>query len=159
MFPTIQPTESCLVTPQIDQNGIGKFTYFVQDDQAEFNTALTPATVTIEFLAVNDAPFTDPNQHAARGYSVSEDPLELTRLVTLQIPVSEIEADDLPGPPTATDELATQTVEFVDVIGVSENGGTVTYDPATGLIDYVPAQHFFGTDLIYYTIADTTPDW
>jgi hypothetical protein len=82
----------------------------------------------------------------------------LTPPVTLQIDVSEIEADDLPGPPTAIDELAAQTVEFVSVMAPSANGGTVTYDPATGLIDYVPAEDFFGTDFIYYTIADTNLD-
>ena len=147
-----------MVTPQIDENGIGKFIYYVQDDQVDFNTSLAPATVTIEFLAVNDAPLTDPNLHAARGYNVDEDPQELDPPVTLMIDVAEIEADDLPAPTAAVDELATQTVEFVDVNAVSEFGGTVTYDAATGKISYVPAADFFGTDYIYYTMGDTMLD-
>ncbi len=144
-----------LVTPQVDENGIGKFTYFVQDDQVDFNTALTPATVMIEFLPVNDAPFTDPNLHAARNYNIDEDPSELIPPQILQIDVTELEADDLPGPPTAIDELATQLVAFDENTAVSSLHGTATYNMTNRTIEFVPDKDFFGTAFIYYTIVDT----
>lgn len=126
--------QNVIYTPAQNFNGTFLFTYVATDD------GIPPlsgrATVTVTVAAVNDPPVANPDQ-----VSTDED-------VALDIPVADLLANDLPGPPDEGNQQLTMT----GVSPTSSQGGTVSLVGDT--VTYVPAQDFFGTDTFTYTISD-----
>jgi hypothetical protein len=105
-------------------------------------------SVTIAVTFVNNPPVANPDT-----FTIAEDS-------ALTVTADTLTANDLPGPPapdgTADDE-SDQTVRVVSVDAVSQRGGSITFDPASGAIVYTPLANFNGTDTFTYTIDDGDP--
>ncbi|QDS90768.1 Dockerin type I repeat protein [Rosistilla ulvae] len=156
------------IHPQQHSVGIAQFIYHVTDDgmtdgESRPKTSAIPATVTLEFLKVNDAPVPDEAAHAGLNLTVSED-------LPSDISIDSILNDDDPAPNRISDrdifELTYQEVVLSpDAEGLfpggiqlaTENGGTAVLSTnAAGdpVIRYTPPANFFGTDAIFYRIGD-----
>ncbi|QDV71228.1 Dockerin type I repeat protein [Rosistilla carotiformis] len=156
------------IIPQQHSVGIAQFIYHVTDDgttdgSADPKQSAIPATVTLEFLKVNDAPVPDEAAHAGLNLTVSED-------LPYDISIDSILNDDDPAPNRISDrdifELTYQEVVLSpDAEGLfpggiqlaTENGGTavlVTDTAGDLVIRYTPPSNFFGTDAIFYRIGD-----
>lgn len=157
------------IVPQQHSVGTAQFIYHATDNGMTNGVAdplqsTVPATVTLEFLKVNDAPVPDEASHAGLGLAATED-------LAFEISVGAILDDDDPAPNRASDrdilELTFQEVALVpDSAGLfpggvqlaTENGGTAVLSTNTlgaPVILYTPPANFFGTDAIFYRIGDT----
>lgn len=138
-------------TPAPSFSGIDTFTYTITDNGTTLGVPAplsAVGTITINVIEVNDPPV----------------PGSLTRTMqenrpsaaqTLQVPVLDLLSIAVAGP---VDEQAWQSVRFVGVNPVSQNGGSVTYDPQAQVIRFTPQVHFSGTDFFFYEIEDFSTD-
>ncbi|WP_417734576.1 tandem-95 repeat protein [Rosistilla oblonga] len=156
------------IVPQQHSVGIAQFVYHVTDDgmtngvSDPLQSAIA-ATVTMEFLKVNDAPVPDETSHAGLNLTAIED-------TAFEISVDSILSDDDAAPNRVSNrdifELTYQEVALAeDVDGLfpdgiqleTENGGTAVLSTNTAgdpIILYTPPADFFGTDAIFYRIGD-----
>jgi large repetitive protein len=132
---------SFVYTPLDHYNGTDSFTYKAHDGALDSNTA----TVTITVAAVNDPPILVDNE----GTTNEDEPMTFL--------ASQLLGNALPGPaaPAGTaDNEQSQTLTVIGVDPVSAHGGTVAYNPSTGLITYTPKLDFFGEDTLTYRVTD-----
>ncbi|MFQ5648303.1 MAG: tandem-95 repeat protein [bacterium] len=117
-------------TPHQNLFGQDSFTYtFLDDDNATSNSA----TVFVTISPVNDAPTAvDDNATTDEDNAVAIDVL---------------------GNDSDNDGSIDETTVVVDS---GPANGTTSVDPVTGLITYMPAADFFGTDTFTYTVDDNT---
>jgi len=101
----------------------------------------TPQTFTVDIIPVNDAPVVNGN--AFQTYEDS--PITPTE--------ASLTARDLPGPATAEDELANQTLSIVDFQSTTSGGGSVTR-LLPNSFNYRPAPNFVGQDTFTYDVTD-----
>lgn len=131
--------DNVVFTPATDANGVFEFTYTATDSDVN-NPLSATATVTVTIAAVNDDPIA-----VADTESTSEDN-------ALTIADSALIGNDLPGPPTATDETD-QTLSLTSVSSTSTAGGTVSL--SGGNVTYTPAADFNGSDTFTYVVTDS----
>jgi hypothetical protein len=121
-------------TPEADFNGPFIFTYTAIDNG--FPAKSGTATVTITMAAVNDPPV------------VGNDTVRAFKNNELRIPISQLLANDSPGPENESDQILT-------LISVqSPVNGTVQLDSATGHVVFTPATDFVGVASFQYTVQD-----
>jgi CSLREA domain-containing protein len=140
--PAINPAGSLTYTPATDANGFATVTVRAQDTGGTSNGGSNQSaaqTFTITVNAVNDNPVTG----ADTDFGTSEDSGEILILTNLT-------ANDKPGPVTATDE-ASQTLTITGVTAGS--GGTVRIN--SGNIYFTPADDFHGNATFTYTVQDS----
>ncbi len=135
-------------TPAANFNGNFVFTYTVRDNGTtnganDFKSST--ATVTLAVAAVNDAPVVS---NPTLTGSSNED-------TARTIAISNLIANDRPGPASATDE-ATQNLTLVSFTGTrtTANGGTIQLSGDGQSLIYTPAANYFGTDTFTYTVTD-----
>ena len=114
--------------PDPDYFGDDSFLYTVADDDGATSAF---ATATISVTPVNDAPVAQPDV-----VSGDED-LSLT----LDLLANDTDVDDI---------LDAGNV----IISLAPTSGNVVVDAATGLITYIPALDFFGSDSFQYSLLD-----
>jgi hypothetical protein len=122
-------------TPAPDFNGTFLFTYTAVDNGVPVSSGT--ATVTVAVAAVNDDPIAGPDTVATNEDTVRT------------IPVAELLANDVPGPPNESD----QTLSITAVSPTSSQGGTVSLSGTT--VTYTPRLDFNGVDTFTYTLTDS----
>lgn len=125
-------------TPAANFFGTAVFTAVGQDDGSP--VASTTATITVNVIAVNDAPVP-----FAGSISVAEDGSLI--LIGTGAP-TDLLTNSTKG---AANESA-QTLSLVSISPTTTNGGTIT--TVAGVTTYRPAANFFGQDTFTYTITD-----
>jgi VCBS repeat-containing protein len=129
---TFNSNGSFSYTPNANFNGTDSFTYKANDGTVDSNIA----TVTITVNPVNDAPTA-----VADNKSTNED-------TPLTFPVSDLTANDSPGP---SDESG-QTLTVTAVTATANTHGSVSL--AAGNVTYTPAANFNGAASFNYTVCD-----
>ncbi|MGZ8811016.1 MAG: tandem-95 repeat protein, partial [Thermoanaerobaculia bacterium] len=119
-------------TPVPDFNGSDTFTFHVNDGRANSNTA----TVTVTVLEVNDAP------------NASNDDKSTDEDTAITFPVSDLTANDNPGPGNES----SQTLTVSEVDATADTHGTVTF--AAGQVTYTPDPNFNGPATFTYRVCD-----
>jgi hypothetical protein len=123
--------------PALNFVGPATFTYNIRDTSGVIDSpAAATGTVTINVTQVNDPPIANAD---------SKSTVEGT---ALPIPVSELLANDSPGP---ANEIS-QPLSITNVSPNSANQGTVTL--SNGTVTYQPRTGFAGTDTFTYTLSD-----
>jgi VCBS repeat-containing protein len=117
-------------TPNTGFSGIDTFTYTVADNEGLVSE---PATVTVTVISVNAQPV------------AVDDAVTTDEDVPIDINVLANDTD-----PDGDDTLDPTSVAIVDLPA----NGTVTINPETGVITYMPNENFNGTDSFTYTVAD-----
>mgnify|MGYP000247609416 CR=1 FL=1 len=115
-------------TPDENYNGPDSFQYTVQDDEG--NTS-NPATVSIDVNPVAESPIAEDD-----AISTDED--------------NAIEINVLANDNDPDGELDPTTV----IITSQPSHGTVSVDPSSGAVTYVPDQDYNGPDSFQYTVED-----
>ncbi|MFK5985341.1 MAG: Ig-like domain-containing protein [Pseudomonadota bacterium] len=117
--------------------GTSTFTYIVNDTFANSN----PGSVTA--IISNTPPPACKNLHALSGSAVAT---ETAGSVTIDVTDTNVCTD-------ADDAINTATLT---VTNPSVNNASVTVDTATGVVTYIPATGFAGSDTFTYTVQDNT---
>lgn len=136
-----------LFTPAADFHGTTTFTYTINDSLAgQPGGGLdATATVTVTVTEVNDEP------------NARDDILFAGRNTSTIVRSAILLANDFPGPANE----AHQTLRFLSVSPVSRQGGTVMFDPDTGVVTYTPPGGVVGAppvafdnDSFTYVVSD-----
>ena len=98
------------------------------------NGGTDTATVTVNVSPVNDGP-----DAVNDSFSTNED-------AALNLTAAQLLTNDT--------DLDGDTLTVTSVDSTTANGGTVSFDPATGAIVYTPAANYNGTDTFTYTVSD-----
>ena len=118
-------------TPEQHYNGPDSFTYEVTDDGSPTPALTSPGTVNITVTAVNDAPFTEPDDA-----STDEDNAVLVDVLAND---SDVDGSLVPGSVSVT---------------VAPAHGSTAVDPDTGVITYTPSENYYGSDTFTYEVSD-----
>lgn len=121
----LQGDNTVLFTPDLNFNGVTRFTYQVDDNQ---RVLTNPASVTVNVTPINDAP-------------VADDDEAMTEVETpITVAVLENDADVDQG-------------DVLSVVAVgSASNGSVTF--TSNGVTYTPTVSFIGTDTFTYTVSD-----
>jgi len=126
-------------TPLPDFNGSVSFTYVINDSsEGQTGSPDSTATVTVVVTAVNDAPTAIADSVSALANTLAT------------YPSSQFLANDLAGP---ANEFG-QHLRVTSVNPTSALGGTVAFNPDTGMVTYTPPAGVSGNDSFSYEISD-----
>ncbi len=148
-------TGDFIYTPNADFNGVDTFTYRLGTQPTASAASLAVATlgtVTVNVSAVNDAPTFTVN---SVNNLLEDSGVGSPRSVTINGVVSNV----LPGPATALDEMAGQTVVLAINTGASNVPPGLMSQPAiisqSGDLTVFPATDAYGTAIYAVTITDS----
>ncbi|MCA9126087.1 MAG: tandem-95 repeat protein [Planctomycetales bacterium] len=127
--------ENVVFTPTSNFNGDLFFSYTVED--SGMPALSSTAVVTIDVISVNDPPIA-----GADAVVTVEDQ-------SLSISIASLMSNDSPGPANE----AGQQLSIAGVSATSGFGGSVTI--GNGIITYVPAPDYYGTDSFIYVLNDS----
>ncbi|HBE69802.1 MAG TPA: hypothetical protein DDW52_16780, partial [Planctomycetaceae bacterium] len=119
--------------PEANFNGIDTFVYRVNDGILGSNNL---GTVTLTVRQVNDSPI------------ATDDVLTINEDEVVDVPHSELTANDAAGPANESD----QTLTITNVQSISAAGGTVAL--IGGRVVYTPPSNYSGPDSFVYTVTD-----
>lgn len=138
-------------TPAPSFSGTDTFTYTVTDNGTTLGVPAplsSVGTITITVIEVNDPPVPGPfTSQVQENRPAAPSLLEINTQQLVNLAVA--------GP---VDEQAWQAIRFVGVNPISQNGGSVTWDPVANIVRFIPQLHFSGTDLFFYEIEDFSTD-
>lgn len=136
--PTIDATGVLSFTPALNRYGVVTATVILSDN-GNPAASTPPVTFLITINSVNDGPpVTQPDTA-----TVAED-----STVPINVLANDADPADLPQ-----GGIDPKTV----LISSPPANGTVSVDPASGVITYTPNPNFNGTDVFSYTVADIDP--